>query len=269
MKASNTFLSAQQKLVALLLQSQRCAIAVSGGVDSMTLAVMAHHVLGQEAQMFHAVSPAVPAAALDRVRHYSKKQGWNFVEIDANELDDENYQSNPADRCYFCKTNLYKTIKNVAADSVVILSGTNIDDLSDYRPGLIAANENDVRHPYVEVGIGKNAIRRLAKENGLIKLSELPSSPCLASRIETGIPIQSYWLEMIDMLENWLRQKVMAKNVRSRLRSYGVVIEIDNEYVDFVRKSSLVNKYIESKCLEYNINFAGFEPYIKGSAFLK
>ena len=133
----------------------RVAVAVSGGVDSMTLAVVAHRVLADSANMVHAVSPAVPTDATERVERYARRQGWRLERIDAGELVDARYVANPVNRCYFCKTNLYSTIAPLAGTGATIVSGTNTDDLGDFRPGLAAAAEHAVRHPYVECGIGK------------------------------------------------------------------------------------------------------------------
>ena len=113
------------------------AVAVSGGVDSMTLAVVAHRTLGSRAHMLHAVSPAVPEEATRRVLAYAKQNGWRVDVIDAHEFSDANYLENPHDRCFYCKTNLYSTMADLV--DCALASGTNRDDLSDYRPGLKAA----------------------------------------------------------------------------------------------------------------------------------
>ncbi len=113
------------------------AVAVSGGVDSMTLAVVAGRRLGRGAEMLHAVSPAVPPEASARVRAYAAREGWRLEVIDAGEFADPDYLKNPANRCFFCKANLYGTIATRTA--ATICSGTNLDDLADWRPGLEAA----------------------------------------------------------------------------------------------------------------------------------
>ena len=105
------------------------AVAVSGGVDSMTLAYVAHHVLGHQATMYHAVSPAVPEEATRRVRSYAQSNGWHLKVISAGEFEDSEYVANPVNRCFYCKTNLYGSIAAHTEGSIV--SGTNLDDLSD------------------------------------------------------------------------------------------------------------------------------------------
>ena len=113
------------KLSKHLSEFSSVAIAVSGGVDSMTLACVAHEATA--IVVYHAVSPAVPFEATDRVRRYSAVRGWALEIIDAGEFEDQAYVANPANRCYFCKNNLYGTI--VSAAGMQVLSGTNTDDL--------------------------------------------------------------------------------------------------------------------------------------------
>jgi PP-loop superfamily ATP-utilizing enzyme len=108
------------------------AIAVSGGVDSMTLAIVAGRLPEGAFEMFHALSPAVPADATARVRHHAAREGWTLREITAGEFDDPAYRANPVDRCFHCKTNLYGAV--CARTEKTVLSGTNRDDLGDYRP---------------------------------------------------------------------------------------------------------------------------------------
>ena len=130
-------------------------VAVSGGVDSMTLAVVTHLAHGSRTRILHAVSPAVPPDATARVHAYAAREGWRLEVLDAGEMGDARYLANPVNRCYFCKTNLYEAMGR--RTSGTLLSGTNLDDLGDYRPGLIAAKEHHVRHPYVEASIDKEA----------------------------------------------------------------------------------------------------------------
>ncbi len=119
--------------------------------------------------------------------------------IEAGEFADPAYRANPVNRCFFCKTNLYGAIRSVTERQ--ILSGANRDDLGEYRPGLDAAREHGVRHPYVEAGLDKAAVRALARDLGLGTVAELPSAPCLSSRVETGIPIEPETLGFIHAVE--------------------------------------------------------------------
>lgn len=214
-----------ERLSAVLNECGTAAIAVSGGVDSMTLASVAHHLRGRAATMVHAVSPAVPSAATERVRTYAEREGWALQVIDAGEFEDERYLENPANRCFYCKTNLYDAI--AAKTGLQMLSGTNLDDLSDRRPGLQAAQAHGVRHPFVEARIDKAGVRQLARDRGL-DISELPASPCLSSRVETGIRIVPDRLLFIDAAEELVRRSLVPSVVRCRIRAGGIVIELDD-----------------------------------------
>jgi len=222
-------MTAELKLYQILAELAPVAVAVSGGVDSMTLAVVAHRQSVQHNDspplMIHAVSPAVPEQATERVRKYATEEGWHLNVINAGEFDDPDYMANPANRCYFCKTNLYSTM--AASTQLQLVSGTNVDDLGDYRPGLTAAEAHAVRHPYVEAGIDKTQVRALARTLGLNDVAELPSAPCLSSRVETGIRIDPAVLLAVDATERRLRKELTPETVRCRVRGNAIAIELD------------------------------------------
>ena len=250
----------------------RVAVAVSGGVDSMTLAVVAHRVLADSANMVHAVSPAVPTDATERVERYARRQGWRLERIDAGELVDARYVANPVNRCYFCKTNLYSTIAPLAGTGATIVSGTNTDDLGDFRPGLAAAAEHAVRHPYVECGIGKPAVRAIATRLGLDDLAELPAAPCLSSRVETGIAIDPEVLKAIDACERLVREATGAATVRCRVRRDAVVVELDDGALadlEAPRRAVLASEVVKRMTAAGVSRMLRFEPYRMGSAFLR
>ena len=249
------------------------AVAVSGGVDSMTLAVVASRVR-PETRIFHAISPAVPAAATARVRSYARSEKWRLTVVDAGEMADENYLNNPANRCYFCKTNLYQTVSKQT--DLLLASGTNLDDLDDYRPGLIAAEEQGVCHPYVELDIDKANLRLIAAELLLNDLKELPAAPCLSSRVTTGIVIDPGLLPIVDVVEEAVRQRLMEtvdlKAVRCRIREREVGLQIDtNELLGAEIKAELIVSVREIFAREgygEQATHVVIEPYKKGSAFL-
>jgi pyridinium-3,5-biscarboxylic acid mononucleotide sulfurtransferase len=163
-----------------LRKNRPVAIAVSGGIDSITLAMVARQ--SSDAEMFHAVSPAVPAEATMRVRRLAHERGWKLKTFDAGEFDNTDYRTNPVNRCFHCKTSLYSSIRQRTRS--LIVSGTNLDDLADYRPGLTAAKVFGVRHPYVEIGINKSEIRSIAwnrsNKCGLSSLSPVWTALCQA-----------------------------------------------------------------------------------------
>jgi uncharacterized protein len=246
------------------------AVAVSGGVDSMTLAFVAHLTLGPGSTMFHAVSAAVPGEATVRVRRYAVREGWQLQLLNAGEFNDAHYLQNPSDRCFYCKSKLYQTIARRTPATIV--SGANQDDLGDYRPGLQAAGHYGVRHPLVEAGIDKATVRAIARALDLHDLAALPPAPCLSSRIETGIHIQPVLLRFLHSLERYVAYQLRPQTVRCRIRHAGIVIELDQ--VTHLALSSddqerLANT-IERRCQAAGVGpFLGFEPYRTGSAFLR
>jgi len=243
-------------------------VAVSGGVDSMTLAVIAHRVRPADARMVHAVSAAVPVAASERVRRYAAREGWRLTELDAGEMHDPHYRANPANRCFFCKTNLYGAMQRACGDGLI--SGTNLDDLGDYRPGLAAAAEHGVRHPYVEAGIDKQGVRALARSLGLDDLAELPAAPCLSSRVETGIAIDPRVLPVIDDVERWLARALSPRTVRCRLRRGGIVVELDPDTLAGLAGERDLAARVAARFARVGIRRdVRFEPYRMGSAFLR
>ena len=251
------------------------AVAVSGGVDSMTLACVAHRV-DPASVMFHAVSPAVPQQATQRVEQYAEREGWNLEIVDAGEMLDPAYLANPANRCYFCKTRLYDTVCHYTRLPVV--SGTNTDDLGDYRPGLIAAEEHRVFHPYVEAGIDKQSLRAIAERLGLSDLHDLPAAPCLSSRVTTGIAIEPEMLPVIDAVEErlweYLPGQLPVSGIRCRVRPGKIAIEIESvDLVDELAEWAEQTRQIAARLFEENgygdyTETVTIEPYRRGSAFI-
>lgn len=256
---------AEQRLKSVLTSYSRIAIAVSGGVDSLTLATVAHRTLSVAPLMIHALSPAVPGLATARVRELAAQEGWDLREISAGEFADPNYRANPYNRCYFCKSNLYRSIGEQTDRRIA--SGTNLDDLSDFRPGLQAATEQQVVHPFVDARIDKATIRNIARSNHLKSYSELPAQPCLASRVETGLPIRVGDMSFIDDLESALRLlHGELSTVRVRIRPQGVYVEVGE--TPNPERGTILEECARNFCEKSGYPFVGITAYRQGSAFI-
>lgn len=239
-------------------------IAVSGGVDSLTLAAFAHRLAPERTTMVHAVSPAVPPSATRRVEALAIEEGWQLSLTGTGEFEDERYRLNPVDRCYFCKTNLYDRLR--AMTPAVIASGANLDDLGDYRPGLLAAEERQVVHPYILARMNKSDVRAIARELGLADIAELPAQPCLASRVETGIAIDADDLAFVDHVERSLAVDLpTGADLRCRITRGGVVIEVD---IEQVQDTSAFQVKAQALVDAGGRHYAGLGPYRRGAMFV-
>lgn len=219
-------------LIDALRAPETLRIAVSGGVDSLCLSAAAARAReGRDLQLCHATSPAVPPAATARTRRFAETHGLPLRVIDAGEFRDERYRSNPVNRCYFCKSNLYGSLTALPGGAT-LAAGTNLDDLGDYRPGLRAADEHRVIHPFVTARMDKAAVRALARELGLGQIADLPAAPCLASRIQTGLRVEPSELAMIDGIETALRDDLGAVTLRCRRLPDALAIELDAALLD-------------------------------------
>ncbi len=246
-------------LNSILAELPGLAIAVSGGVDSMTLAHAAHRAGVPGLIVVHALSPAVPAEATARVRDHAARFAWRLTEVDAGEFADRDYRANPINRCYFCKSNLYTRISHVTTGPIA--SGANLDDLGDYRPGLTAAAEHRVCHPFVEAGMDKAAVRVLARNFDLSDIAELPAQPCLSSRIETGIAISAEDLAFVARMERALNPHVPpGTDLRCRVTHGGIVVEAPQD--------EAMQQIASELCSAEQRRFLGFRPYRRGAAFL-
>lgn len=207
------------------------AVAVSGGVDSLTLATFAHRRLASPVHMFHAVSSAVPAEATQRVEQLAQAEGWHLTMIDAGEFSDPQYRANPVNRCFYCKSHLYDAVAR--RTSWQIVSGTNLDDLAD--------------------------------------IAQLPASPCLSSRIETAIVIEPDVLELVHEIETFVSHAIAVSTVRCRVRPQGMVIELDAPGLQQLSRAVEAEIRAQAMVLmerggrHYELSFA---VYRNGSAFV-
>jgi uncharacterized protein len=180
-------------------------VAYSGGVDSALVLAVAHERLGARALGCIGVSPSYPKRELDAATELAQRRGFRYRLINTEEHLDSRYAANPGNRCYFCKSELYDRLAAIRAEegAEVILDGTNASDLGGHRPGYAAAKERGVRSPLAELGINKEMVRELAQRLDL-PVWDKPASPCLASRVPTGVAIVPLLLGKIEQAEDAL-----------------------------------------------------------------
>lgn len=195
----------------------RVLVGYSGGVDSAYLATIAVRALGpSNALAVIGRSASYPAEQWRVARAVADQVGIPVVELDTRELDDPRYAANPSDRCYFCKSELWSRLAPLAADrGMVVVDGTNADDLRDWRPGARAAGERGVRSPLAELGFTKAEIRALSARLGLPTWAQ-PSAPCLASRLPYGTAVTSERLRRVEAAEAALRALGITGDLRVR-----------------------------------------------------
>lgn len=205
-KTSNTADKAR-RLQEILAGYQSVLIAFSGGVDSAYLAIAAADALGSRALAVTADSPSYPDTHRQLALSIARDFGFAHEMIQTAELERAEYRANPANRCYYCKDELYSQLASMARDRgyAVVVDGNNADDRGDYRPGRQAAREHGVRSPLDEADLGKDDIRNLAREAGLASWNE-PASACLSSRIPYGQEVSTETLRQIEKAEAVLRE---------------------------------------------------------------
>jgi len=209
------------------------AIAFSGGVDSTFLLKVAHDVLGEKAVAVTARSATFPQRELDEATAFAAASGIRHLICVSEELDIEGFASNPINRCYLCKKELFAKIKTIAADNNLrnIAEGSNMDDNGDYRPGLLAVAEFGIVSPLRHAKLNKSEIRQLSKEMGLPTWKK-PSFACLSSRIPYGESITVDKLAMIDKGEQLLFDLGFYQ---VRIRHHGNLARIEIDDRDFER----------------------------------
>ena len=198
----------RDRLLELLRSYGRCAVAFSGGLDSTVLAKAAQLALGDGAIAVTGASASLAAGELDECRELARRIGIRHEVLQTDELANPDYRKNTADRCYYCKTELFVQVERLSRrlNVAVVADGSNRDDHGEHRPGLRAAKEQQVASPLAECGFTKAEIRELANY-WEIPIWNKPATPCLGSRIAYGEEVTTERLAMIDRAERFLRAK--------------------------------------------------------------
>jgi uncharacterized protein len=223
-------------LRALVRTYPSALVGYSGGVDSALLAVVLRQELGP-GRMLAAVgrSASYPAAQWAAARALAARFDVPLVELGTHELEDSDYLANPTNRCFFCKTELWRRLIPAAQARglAVICDGTNADDLREHRPGYAAGRAAGVRSPLAEAGFAKTDVREAAHQLGL-SVWDAPAAPCLSSRVAYGIPITARRLGQVEHAEAYLRACGVQGDLRVRHHGDRASIEVEPAWIERV-----------------------------------
>ena len=251
-----------EQLKALFAGMERALIAYSGGVDSTLVAKVAWDVLRDRALAVTAVSPSLLPEELEDARIQAAEIGIAHQLVQTHEMDNPNYTANPVNRCYFCKSELHDTLKPLALQLgyPYAIDGVNADDLSDYRPGIQAAQERGARSPLAEVGITKAEVRQLSKQLGL-PWWDKPAQPCLSSRFPYDEEITIGKLQRVGRAERYLR-RLGLRDLRVRSQGDTARIELPPEeiktFVSTTDLPTLVSAFQDYGFLYVTLDLEGY-----------
>jgi len=238
-------------------------VALSGGVDSALVAYSAYAKLGKLAIAVTADYKTLAQEELEYAKKISSEIGIKHIVIEYNELDNESFVKNDNNRCFYCRSELSEHLLEMAKESDMIVDGTNIDDLGDYRPGILALRENGIRSPLAETEFSKKMVRETAK-NVSLSVYDKPSNSCLASRIPWGQSVTAERLARIEIGEKIVKQLTGAKQVRVRDMDGIAKIEVGVDELSLLENNSVLEKIKEQLKLisfeDVSIDPEGYRP---------
>lgn len=243
----------KKRLEEIISRENRAAVACSGGVDSTLLLNVTHRVLGPENSIaVFAETPLLPPGEADAAKEVIGLIGSRLLTVNLNPLVWPEFTDNPLERCYLCKKKIYQTFqeKLVPLHFDTLMDGTNLDDLSDYRPGLKALGELNIKTPLADVELSKNEIRQLSKSLNLPNWDK-HSSSCLATRVATGQQISEEKLALIRNCENFLQSHDFW-GCRVRIAEDSAIIELQEKDIERFAKSETRLAVLE-KFNDFNI----------------
>lgn len=224
------------ELRALVRTFPSALVGYSGGVDSALLALVLRQELGS-ARVLAVIgrSASYPEAQWATARAVAERFDIPLIELDTHELDDPDYLANPTNRCFFCKTELWRRLipEARARGLEVVCDGTNADDLREHRPGYAAGRAAGIRSPLAEAALTKADVREAARELGL-PVWDAPAAPCLSSRVAYGIPITSRRLAQVEQAEAYLRSRGVTGDLRVRHHGDRASIEVEPSWIGWV-----------------------------------
>lgn len=254
----------RDRLLRILSGYGRVAVALSAGVDSTVVAKAAQLACGDNAIAVTAVSSSLASGEQDLAMEMAARIGIRHRIIETQEFSDPNYLSNPVNRCYFCKSELYTRLLEIAPTLGVdvMVNGANLDDRGDYRPGMQAASEFEVRSPLIEAEFTKSDVRELAKHWDL-PIWDKPATPCLSSRIAYGVEVTAERVRRIDDAEQFLRQELNLRELRVRCEANDLArielpIEAVAELVSPVLRDKVRAKFHELGFRYVTLDLDGF-----------
>jgi uncharacterized protein len=254
-----------EDLVNWFYGKEKVLVALSGGVDSALVAYAAQKSLGKQAVAVTADYKTLSHEELETAKNVCQEIGIRHVIIEYNELDNQDFVKNDQNRCYHCRTELAEHLLALSKKEKInlIVDGTNLDDLTEYRPGLVALKKNGVRNPLVESGFTKSDVRIVAKKIGL-SIHDKPSNSCLASRIPWGSTVTSEKLARIEKSEIMIKQLFGVRQVRVRDFGDSARIEVDKNEIIFLddKKNMTILKKNMKELGFYNITIDpnGYRP---------